>query len=82
MQYSKATMPPSTQLELFSDGLKSTKENFNIFPGQHMHQTWTSLNHSGQFWRPEWEQIPTSNISKANWRCSSGRMVENSARDC
>jgi hypothetical protein len=25
--------------------------NFNIFPGQHNHQIWTSLNRSGQFWR-------------------------------
>jgi hypothetical protein len=25
--------------------------NFNIYPGQHSRQIWTSLNHSGQFWR-------------------------------
>jgi hypothetical protein len=42
-----------TQLELFSHGLKSMKVNFNIFPGQHNHQIWTSLNHSGQLWRLE-----------------------------
>jgi hypothetical protein len=29
------TMPPFTQLELFSHGLENTKMNFNIFPGQH-----------------------------------------------
>jgi hypothetical protein len=34
--------------------LKSMKVNFNIFPGQHNHQIWTWLNHSGQFWRLEW----------------------------
>jgi hypothetical protein len=26
------------------------KVSFNIFPGQHNHQIWTSLNHCGQFW--------------------------------
>jgi hypothetical protein len=30
------------------------KANFSIFPGQHTHQIWTLLNHSGQFWRLEW----------------------------
>jgi hypothetical protein len=35
---SKTTVPPFTQLELFSHGLKSMKANFNIFPGQHNHQ--------------------------------------------
>jgi hypothetical protein len=44
-------VPPFTQLELFSRGLKSMKVNFNIYPGQHNHRIWTSLNHSGQFWR-------------------------------
>jgi hypothetical protein len=34
MQLSKTTMPPFTQLELFSHGLKSMKVNFNL-PGQH-----------------------------------------------
>jgi hypothetical protein len=33
----------------FSHGLKGMKVNFNIFPGQHNHQIWISLNHSGQF---------------------------------
>jgi hypothetical protein len=32
------SMPPFTQLELFSRGLKSMKMNFNILPGQHNHQ--------------------------------------------
>jgi hypothetical protein len=45
------TMPPFTQMKLFSHGLKSTMVNFSIFSGQHNHQIWTSLNHSGQFWR-------------------------------
>jgi hypothetical protein len=54
MQFSKTAMPPFTQLELFSNGSKSMKVNFNIFPGQHYHQIWTALNHSGQFWRLEW----------------------------
>jgi hypothetical protein len=27
--------------------------NFNIFPGQHNHKIWTSLNGSDQFWRLE-----------------------------
>jgi hypothetical protein len=26
-------------------------EGEGIFPGQHNHQIWISLNHSGQFWR-------------------------------
>jgi hypothetical protein len=30
-------VPPFTQLELFSHGLKSMKVNFNIFPGQNSH---------------------------------------------
>jgi hypothetical protein len=34
--------------------LKRMKVSFNIFPGQHNLQIWTSLNHSGQFWRREW----------------------------
>jgi hypothetical protein len=38
MQFSKTTVPPFTQLELFGYGLKSMKGNFNIFPGQHNHQ--------------------------------------------
>jgi hypothetical protein len=54
---------------LFSHGLKSMKVNFNIFPGQHNHQIWTSLNHSDQFW------IPTSSIPKATWICSSRSVV-------
>jgi hypothetical protein len=33
--------------------LKSMKMDFNIFPGQHSHQIWTPLNHSGQFCRLE-----------------------------
>jgi hypothetical protein len=53
MQFSKMTMLPFTQLELYSHGFKSMKVNF-IFPGQYNHQIWTSLNHSGQFWRQEW----------------------------
>jgi hypothetical protein len=54
VQFSRMTMPPFTQLELFSDGLKSMKVNFNIFPGQHNHQIWASLNHCYQFRRLEW----------------------------
>jgi hypothetical protein len=60
---------------LFRHGLKSMKVNFNIFPGQHNHQMWTSLNHSGQLRKLEWEQIPISNISKATWRRSSRRIL-------
>jgi hypothetical protein len=48
---SKMTVLPLTQLELFSRGLKSMKMNFNIFSGQHNHQTRTSLNHFGQLWK-------------------------------
>jgi hypothetical protein len=36
--FPRMTMPPSTQLELFSHGSMSMKMNFNIFPGQHSHQ--------------------------------------------
>jgi hypothetical protein len=53
-QFSKTTMSPFTQLELFSYDLKSMKVNFNIFRGQHNHHIWTSLNHPSQFWRLEW----------------------------
>jgi hypothetical protein len=35
MQFSKKTMLPFTQLELFNHDLKSKKGSFNIFPGQH-----------------------------------------------
>jgi hypothetical protein len=49
VQFSKKPMPLFTQLEVFSHGLKNVKVNFNIFPGQHSHHIWTSLNHSGQF---------------------------------
>jgi hypothetical protein len=45
MQFPKSTIVPFTQLELFNHGLKSTNVNFNIFPDQHNHQIWTSLNH-------------------------------------
>jgi hypothetical protein len=50
MQFSRTTVPPFIQLELFSHDLKSKKMNFNVFPGQHNHHIWTSLNHSGRFW--------------------------------
>jgi hypothetical protein len=54
MNFFKMTMPTSTHVELFILGLKSIKVNSNIFPDQPSHQIWTSLNHSGQFWRWEW----------------------------
>jgi hypothetical protein len=38
MQFFKTTVPPLTQLDLFSHGLKSMKVNFNIFHGQLNHQ--------------------------------------------
>jgi hypothetical protein len=47
-------VPPFTQLELFSNGLKCMKVNFSNFPDQHNRQIWTILNHSGQFWRLKW----------------------------
>jgi hypothetical protein len=34
----KMTMPPFTQMELFSHGLQGMKVDCNIFPGQHNHQ--------------------------------------------
>jgi hypothetical protein len=34
----KTPKPPLTQLDLFSNGLKSKKVNFTSFPGQHNHQ--------------------------------------------
>jgi hypothetical protein len=43
MQFSKMTMLPFTQPELFSYGFE-----------QHNHQIWTSLNHSCQFLRLQW----------------------------
>jgi hypothetical protein len=33
-----AAMPPFTQLEMFTHGLKGMKVNFNIFPDQNNHQ--------------------------------------------
>jgi hypothetical protein len=53
MQFSK-TAVPHWQPELLNHSLKSMKVNFSIYLGQHNHQIWTSLNHSGQFWRLEW----------------------------
>jgi hypothetical protein len=47
MQFSKTTVPPLTQLEVFSHGSKSV----SIFPGKNSNQASTSLYHSGQFWR-------------------------------
>jgi hypothetical protein len=44
MQFSKTTMPPFTQLELFIHGLRNMKVNFNIFPGQHNHR-WGTDSH-------------------------------------
>jgi hypothetical protein len=41
MQFSKTTMPPFVQLELFSHGFNSMKVNFSIFSGQHTHQILT-----------------------------------------
>jgi hypothetical protein len=38
MLFPKMAMPPFTQLELFSHGLKCMKMKFNIFPCQHDHQ--------------------------------------------
>jgi transposase-like protein len=43
MQFSKTTMPPFTELELFSHSLKCMKVNFNIFPGQHNQQISTNI---------------------------------------
>jgi hypothetical protein len=46
MQFSKLTMPPFTQQEIFSHGLKNMKMNFNIFPGHYSHtfgHHWTTL---------------------------------------
>jgi hypothetical protein len=37
--------------------------------------TWTSMNHLVSFGDYSEEHIPTSNISKTTWRCSSRRMV-------
>jgi hypothetical protein len=70
MHFSKTRMPPFTELELFSHGLKSMKVSFSIFPGTHI---WTTLVRVGDYSE---RQIPTSNISKATWRCSSRRMVK------
>jgi hypothetical protein len=39
----------------FSHSMNSMKVNLSMFPGQHSHLIRTSLNHSGQFWRPEQE---------------------------
>jgi hypothetical protein len=53
MQFSMTTMPPiheSATVHFF----KTTKVNFNIFPGQHNHQIWTSLNYFGRFWWLQW----------------------------
>jgi hypothetical protein len=39
-------MAPSTQINLFSHGLKNKKVKFNTFPGRHSHNS-KSLNVSG-----------------------------------
>jgi hypothetical protein len=44
--------------------LKSMKVNFNIFPDQHNHKIWTTLNHSDQIWRLECGTDSHLNISK------------------
>jgi hypothetical protein len=54
MQFSKTTMPPFTQVELFSHCWTIMKVNFSIFLGRHSHHIWTWLNHCRQFWRLEW----------------------------
>jgi hypothetical protein len=46
-------MPLFPQLEPFIHGLKNTKMNFNIFPGQHNSKIRASLNQARQFWRLE-----------------------------
>jgi hypothetical protein len=48
MQFSKTTA--GTVQSWF----REHEGNFNIFPGQHSHQIWTLLNHSGLFWRLVW----------------------------
>jgi hypothetical protein len=44
-------MPPITQLEVFSHGLKSMNVNSSICPYQYSYQILTSLNLSSLFWR-------------------------------
>jgi hypothetical protein len=57
MQFTETIMIPFTQLELFSHSLKIMKRNFSILLGRHNHEAWTSLNHSGQFWRLDWGPV-------------------------
>jgi len=54
MQFIKITIRPYTQPEAFSLGLRSMKKHFNIFPGQHNHQTSISLNNCGQLYWVGW----------------------------
>jgi hypothetical protein len=71
MQFSKTTIPPFTQLEVFSHGLKSTKVNLNIieplwsvlenrvrkrFPPP------TSLKQLEEVLQEEWYKIPLETV--------------------
>jgi hypothetical protein len=69
IQFSKMTVSPFTQLELFSHGLKSTKVHFSIIPGQQSLDV--NSREPLQFWRVEWGTDTTSSISEATWRCSA-----------
>jgi hypothetical protein len=84
MQFSSTTVPSFKQLELFSHGLKN-KVNFNIFAGQQKHRIWTSVNHSGQFWRLEWRtdshlqhQHQLENVLREEWYKIPLQTVQNS----
>jgi hypothetical protein len=73
VQFSKTTVPIFTQLELFSHSSKNVKVNFSIFPGQHIHQVWTSLNCCGQFWTLQWGAHSHLQFHYSNLKIFSGK---------
>jgi hypothetical protein len=73
--FSKMNVSPFTRLERFSHDLKSRKVTSTTSLANTItwcEHHWTQMVSFGDYSK---EQIPTSNASKATWRCSSRRMV-------
>jgi hypothetical protein len=51
MQFSRTKCPHIHTARTVQSWFKNEKVNMFIFSGYHNHKFWTSLNHSGQFWR-------------------------------
>jgi hypothetical protein len=48
------TMPPFTQTGTVKSLFEEREGELQHLPDQHNYQIWTSLNHSGRFWRQHW----------------------------